>query len=485
MGGVGLTGNGTLHVGWTRSSGSGGDFPSSYTAHQSVGADAGSLSAEAQISAGTGNYPGTRWGDYVGIAQDPQVPNQAWDGNQYSGGGSGWKTKITSLQTQGTTYVPITPVRVLNTRTSTGGLQGGFTSNNPRSWQVSGVGGIPAEAVAVTGNVTVTGQTAAGFVAITVTSTSTPPSSTINFPATGTRANNVTIPLTAGGKLSAVYKTSKAGKKTQLLFDVTGYFLADSTAATYTPLPAPFRALNTRANTGLTGVFHANQSRTLVIGGSVPGVPTSATAITGNLTIVGPTVAGFVSVTKDPTNAPSTSTINFPAKSVRANGIFAPLDLNHALSIVYGTSGSGSTNVILDITGYFEPGTGGLLFVPMAPSRILNSRTTSVLSGIHGKFVAATPRALAVQGHWGVPSTALAVTGNLTVTGQTGAGYVSATPTSIANPTTSTINFPVGDTMANGLVAPLNGSGQSWFVYGSSAGKTTDLILDLSGYFEP
>ena len=38
--------------------------------------------------------------------------------------------------------------------------------------------------------------------------------------------------------------------------------------------------------------------------------------------------------------------------------------------------------------------------------------------------------------------------------------------------------------MANGLVGPLNGSGNSSFTYVSGSGKKTDLILDLSGYFE-
>ena len=123
MGGVGLTGNGTLHVAWTRSSTS--DAPSSYTAHHSVGATADSISAAALVQAGTGPYAGERWGDYVGVAQDPQVPNQAWDGNQYSGT-TEWRTRITRLQTSGTTYNPIAAVRVLDTPgrdRSVGGVQ--------------------------------------------------------------------------------------------------------------------------------------------------------------------------------------------------------------------------------------------------------------------------------------------------------------------------------------------------------------------------
>ncbi len=480
MGGIGLTGNGTLHVGWTQSSGSSSDFPSSWSAHQALG-DTGSLSDRQTLGAGTGTYPGTRWGDFVGIAQDPQVPNQAWDANQFSVGASFWATKVTRLQTAGTTYVPIAPVRVLDTRHNVG-LNGAFTANTARTWPVAGVGTISPDAVAVTGNLTVTGQTAPGFVAVTVNPTTSPPSSTINFPLGQTRANNVTIPLSATGTLSAVYKGA-SGKKTGLVFDVTGYFLADDSGATFSTV-GPVRALDTRHAVGLSGPFSANVAQTLVIGGSTPGIPTTAIAITGNLTIVAPTKAGYAAVTKDLTNAPSTSTINFPAAATRANGVFAPLDSNHALSIVYKAAAGGKANILLDITGYFEPGTAGLRFVPMAPSRVMDSRSSATLSGVHGKFTSGTPKTLAVQGHWGVPGTAMAVTGNLTVSAQTAAGYAAVTPDPDPTPPTSTINFPVGDTMANGIVAPLNGAGHSSFVYKATSGKTTDLILDLSGYFE-
>ena len=117
MGGVGLAGDGTLHVAWTRSSAS--DDPSSFAAHQSIGDAANSISPAELLAAGTGPYTGEQWGRYVGVAQDPQVPSQAWNGNQYSGG-TEWLTKITPLQTGGTTYVPITPIRVLNTKAGVG-----------------------------------------------------------------------------------------------------------------------------------------------------------------------------------------------------------------------------------------------------------------------------------------------------------------------------------------------------------------------------
>ena len=53
------------------------------------------------------------------------------------------------------------------------------------------------------------------------------------------------------------------------------------------------------------------------------------------------------------------------------------------------------------------------------------------------------------------------------------------------NPTTSNLNFPLGDTRANGITVPLAGGSDAWIVYkASTSGKRTHLILDVSGYFE-
>ena len=56
-----------------------------------------------------------------------------------------------------------------------------------------------------------------------------------------------------------------------------------------------------------------------------------------------------------------------------------------------------------------------------------------------------------------IPTNAVAVTGNLTVTGQTKAGYIVLAPA--AGGATSTLNFPVGDTRANGVTVALGSGG--------------------------
>ena len=97
-----------------------GSTPRATAAYQSAKAANNSLSTRALLSAGTGTYPGTRWGDYVGVAQDPQVPNAVWQGNEFSAGADFWATEVSQLQTGGNSYVPIVPVRVLDTRFGTG-----------------------------------------------------------------------------------------------------------------------------------------------------------------------------------------------------------------------------------------------------------------------------------------------------------------------------------------------------------------------------
>jgi hypothetical protein len=486
MGGIGFSQNSDLHVVWTGSSSTAGDFPSTYTAYQLKGGTANTLQGKQEIADGTANYGGTgfgdRWGDYVTVAQDPQVPDAVWQADEFSEGT--WLTHVSQLRTfAGASYTPITPARVMDSRNNTG-VTGVYVANVPKTFQVAGVGVIPSDAIGVTGNVTVVGQTAAGYVSVTPTASANPTSSTINFPKGDVRANNFTLPLGSGGKLSAVYKAA-AGKTTNALVDITGYFTAGNTEATYVPLDPPARVLDSRGATGgFAGVpFSSGVPRDLQVAG-VAGVPGNATAITGNITIVGQTKAGYVSVTPEtPVGVPPSSTINFPVGDIRANGLTADLNGSGKLSITL-TAPGGTAHVLLDVTGYYLDDSTGKLFYPLSPGRILESRdATTHLTGLHGVFTSNVARTLPTAGHWGVPADADAITGNLTVVNQTQAGYVAVTPVATNTPPTSTINFPLGDVRANGITVPLSG-GSMGLVYKAGTGKTTHLLLDVTGYFK-
>jgi hypothetical protein len=121
-------------------------------------------------------------------------------------------------------YVPLTPIRILDTRSNVG-LSGPSSSHVARTFQVTGQGGVVASATAVTGNLTVTQQTSAGFLYIGPVAMNNPTSSTLNFPVGDDRANAVTVALGAGGTISPTYAAPTTGPTAQVIFDVTGYFV--------------------------------------------------------------------------------------------------------------------------------------------------------------------------------------------------------------------------------------------------------------------
>jgi hypothetical protein len=60
-----------------------------------------------------------------------------------------------------------------------------------------------------------------------------------------------------------------------------------------------------------------------------------------------------------------------------------------------------------------------------------------------------------------IPTGAIAVTGNLTVTGQSAPGYLALTTVATKAPKTSTLNFPLGDSRATGRAPPCRDPSQS------------------------
>jgi hypothetical protein len=153
---------------------------------------------------------------------------------------------------------------------------------------------------------------------------------------------------------------------------------------------------------------------------------------------------------------------------------------NGSLSAVYKARAGATTHLLLDVTGYYVQDLTGAKFFPLSPGRALDSRTGL---GLSGKFVASSARTLTVGGRVNVPTNAIAITGNLTVVNQTRGGFASMTKVATNSPTTSTLNFPVGDVRANGVTGPLNGTTVG-LVYKAAAGAKTDLVLDVTGYFK-
>jgi hypothetical protein len=87
------------------------------------------------------------------------------------------------------------------------------------------VAGVPAGARAVSGNLTVTGQTSGGYLFIGPAATNNPGSSTLNFPLGDDRANAVAVQLGTGGSLAITFVGPNNSQSAQAILDVTGYFV--------------------------------------------------------------------------------------------------------------------------------------------------------------------------------------------------------------------------------------------------------------------
>ena len=415
--------------------------------------------------------------------------------------GTGTTTKgivVDPLPLPGATYKSVTPNRIVDSRSGKG-LSTSLTSHVAESFQVTGLfplpgdpRNVPANAVAITGNLTVTGQTKAGYFALTTTAENNPSTSTLNFPLGDNRANGVTVPLTAtGGKLWITY-AAVAGAKANAIFDVTGYFVPDASGATYKVI-APTRIVDTRTPLGLPGHLNANQFQTFNVSTLADGIPSDATAVTGNLTVTGQTAAGYFALGPDATDTPTTSTLNFPAHDTRANNVTVPLGPGQSLSVTYAAVAGAKAQVIFDVTGYFTGNTDGATYKVVTPNRILDSRPATrtptgflpLTANVFESFQVTDRVPLDTTEN--IPVGAVAVTGNLTVTGQTAAGFFALGPVGSDTPTTSTLNFPLGDTRANGVTLPIDVGppGMLSVTYAAVAGHTAQVIFDVTGYFLP
>jgi hypothetical protein len=218
---------------------------------------------------------------------------------------------------------------------------------------------VPSNAVAVLGNLTAVNEAAGGYFSLTpAPPVGSPKTSALNFPRGDVRANAVTVPIGAGGLLWVTYGAS-AGKHADVLFDVTGYFVPDTSGATYVPL-TPNRLVDSRGPTHLG--LHAPLTtgapvEFAVIGRSTDdalNVPTDAVGVTGNLTAVGATANGFLALTPDdPGDVLDTSTLNFPKADTRANAVTVPLGSDGGLWVTYGTTAVARVEVLFDVSGYF------------------------------------------------------------------------------------------------------------------------------------
>jgi hypothetical protein len=125
---------------------------------------------------------------------------------------------------------------------------------------------------------------------------------------------------------------------------------------------------------------------------------------------------------------------------------------------------------------------GPYQFFAVAPCRVVDTRNPNSTNG-GPIFTTDTQRNFAIRGSCGVPSTAKAVSLNVTVISPSAASFLTLWPSGSARPVVSTINFSQTDpALANGAIVGLSTAATDLSVYNNFG--NVHVILDVTGYFQ-
>jgi hypothetical protein len=112
----------------------------------------------------------------------------------------------------------------------------------------------------------------------------------------------------------------------------------------------PCRAADTRATEGPP--IAGGATRDFMLRGKC-GVPATAETVAINLTVVSPSVPGYLTLFGAGQIAPLSSNANFSAGQVRANNAIVALGVEGKVSVLAGMA-AGQVDVLVDVVGYFE-----------------------------------------------------------------------------------------------------------------------------------
>lgn len=363
-------------------------------------------------------------------------------------------------------FEPVDPARVVDTRDAFGAtrLDGGVA----KRIQITGRGGVPAGATALTANFTVVDPAGAGYLTVWNCSGNQPVVSTVNFTAGQVTPNAATVPLDASGGLCVF---SNVG--THLVVDVNGFY-RPSGPAKFTPVE-PYRIADTREGHG-SGRLAQGDTLVLKVAGQGQ-VPAGASAVALNVTSTGALRSGFVTAHACDDGRPTVSNLNPQPNRVRPNLTVVPVAADGTVCLFT----SQDVDLVVDVTGYYST-TSTQAYTPSTPFRFVDTRDrhrTEMNIGTQGARVGGgTVLQFKVAGVRGVPANAKAVSVNLTVTGPSGRGYATAFPCG-AVPLASTANFEVGESVSNAAQLRLSADGRLCVF----SPWDTHVVIDVTGWW--
>ncbi|HUQ93494.1 MAG TPA: VCBS repeat-containing protein, partial [Bryobacteraceae bacterium] len=262
----------------------------------------------------------------------------------------------------------------------------------------------------------------------------------------------------------------------------TSIYQAFRTAVALRFVPVvPCRIADTRNATGVFGgpVISGGTTRDFPVPASPCGIPAGAQAYSLSVTVVPRGPLSYLTIWPTGQGQPFVSTLNSFDGRIKANAAIVPSGINGAVSVFV----TNTTDVILDINGYFIPASGAsnLSFYPLVPCRIADTRNASGQFGGPTMTAGQTRTFNVPQSACNLPSSAQAYSLNFTVVPPAGLSFLTTWPTGQSRPLVSTLNSFTGTVVANAAIVPAGTNGGiDVFVT-----DNTHVIIDVNGYFAP
>src|ERR1017187_268421 len=255
-----------------------------------------------------------------------------------------------------------------------------------------------------------------------------------------------------------------------------------ATALQFVPLSQPCRAVDTRPGSGGGGPIQGGTFQNFAISGAgTCGTLASAAAYSMNVSVVPQGYLGYLTVWPAGQPQPLVSTLNSLDGRIKANAAIIPAGTNGQIS-VYARN---TTNVIVDVNGYFAPVSGSTLaFYPLTPCRVADTRHDAYPPGLGPPYLTGgQERAFPILNATttcNIPSSGVAAYSlNFSVVPHGSLFYMTVWPTGESRPTVSTLNDIPGQIIANAAIVVAGSSGDV-SVYPTN---DTDLVIDINGYF--